>query len=829
MRRALSTCLLALAFLGPLALGFSAALRAQDDDIPEVARDLIAEGERHQRAGRIAEAIESFREAQRLAPSVPQIYVALGALLNEQGDTEGAYKSFCDGLKLDPSNTSLRFNAAVLALRLERLDEALEHVEAALQEDARNANLHALHGAILSGLGRDDEALKALQDAVKIEPGNPSLQFRLGNLCAQLGLRDQAIAAYQKAIKKDPDYLRAWYNLGAVLYEAGDYDEAKKAYQVALKPVEEAFRSGKAVDAENARAFLNLGAIHLEKKEYDAALDAYGKALHLDPTLSEALYNQGFIYFHEGRFDEAREAYLAALKLDAELPMAYLHLGQIAERRGEPAEAVRWLLEGMPRFDAATRIEAHLTLARARQALGEEDEAIAVYRQVLEGDPMRRPAIVELGRLLRRRGDLAGARELLERARELVPDDDAVTLELALLARTKGDTEREEALYREILGRSPELWPVRLNLGLLLLRRGENAAARREIEPLVKRLKELRRDGLTPRQAHLVSCAHALLLSADGDLKGARRVLASVLEDDEGFVPAVSAAAVLDALAGDPGAAATALQGILQAASEEERTSVRANLGKVLYLAGRGEEARDPLRSALAANSGELVLHLLLGEIALARRDYRQAERSLTAGRKLCGTAASPAPGGDTLRVRLGPKDDRALCRRLETSLASALLGSAFDELVQARQRESALSARALAGRALALDLDDEARAVALFIHGSARLLSGVDRAARSDLEACLAHLPRPLLPQARNNLGVALLRLQEVDAARRELEAARSAGDPEATLNLAILLDEKTDEGEKALALYEEYLRSGGRRSQDAEAWAERLRKMYR
>lgn len=822
MRRALATFLLCLACLGP-------ALSAQDEDIPEVARDLIAEGERHQRAGRVAEAIESFREAQRLAPSVPATYIALGALLNEQGDTEGAYKSFCDGLKLDPTNAGLRFNAAVLALRLERLDEALEHVEAALAEDRRNANLHALHGAVLSGLGRDAEALKALEEAVKIEPGNPSLQFRLGNLYAQLGLHDKAIAAYQKAIKKDEGYLRAWYNLGAVLYEAGNYDEALKAYQVALKPVEEAFRAGKDVDPANARAFLNLGAIHLEKKEWDAALDAYGKALRLDPKLSEAFYNQGFIYFHEGRFDEASEAYLRALDLDAELPMAYLHLGQIHERRGEAAEAVRWLLEGMPRFDAATRIEAHLTLARAREALGEEDEAIAVYRQVLEGDPLRRPAIVELGRLLRRRGDAAGARELLERARELVPDDDAVTLELALLARSKGDTEREEALYREILGRSPELWPVRLNLGLLLLRRGEQAAARREIEPLVGRLGEFRREGLTPRQAHLIACAHALLLSADGDLKGARRVLASVLKEDPGFVPAVSAAAVLDALAGDPGTAAGALQGILQAASEEERTLVRADLGKALYLAGRGDEARDPLGSAAALNPGDLVLPLLLGEIALARRDYRDADRFFTAARRLCGTSEPAAPSGETLRVTLGPKDGGALCRRAETSLASALLGAAFEELTKARRRESALSARALAGRALALQLDDESRAVALFVHGSARLAAGIDRAARSDLEASLAHLPRSLLSQAHNNLGVALMRLQEVDAARRELEAARAAGDPEATLNLAILLDEHTDDGEGALALYEEYLKSGGRRSQDAEAWAERLRKMYR
>ncbi len=835
MRRALVTSLLCLACLGP------AALWAQEQDIPEVARDLIAEGERHQRAGRFEKAIESFREAQRMAPSAAATYIALGALLNEQGDTEAAYESFRDGLKLDPANAGLRFNAAVLALRLERLDEALEHVETALRDEPRNANLHALHGAVLSGLGRSAEALAALEQAVKIEPGNPSLRFRLGNLHTQLGRHGEAIAAYQKAIRKDDSYLRAWYNLGAVLYEVGSYDEALAAYEVALKPVEEAFRSGQSVDPANARAFLNLGAIHLEKKAWNAALDAYGKALRLDPKLSDALYNQGFIHYQEGRFDQAREAYLQALELEEDLPLAYLHLGQIHERRGEAAETVRWLLEGMPRFDAATRIEAHLTLARARQALGEEDEAIALYREVLKGDPLRRPAIVELGRLLRRRGDAAGARELLERARELVPDDDDVTLELALLARSKGETEREEALYREILGRSPELWPVRLNLGLLLLRRGEMAAARREIEPLVERLGEFRRDGLTPHQAHLVASTHALLLAAGGDLQGARRVLSAVLKEEPGFVSAVSAAAVLDARAGDPAAAAGALSRILRSASGEEAALVRANLGKILYLAGGDDKARELLEAAAAVDPDELALPALLGEIALAKRDYRGAERSFTTARKLCGAAETSAEesgetlspwgdqGGETLRVALEPEDSGGLCRRLKTSLATALLGAAFEELTRGRERESALAARALAGRALALDLDDGSRAVALFVHGSARLLTGADRGARSDLEASLAHLPRSLLAQARNNLGVALLRLQDVGAARRELEAARAAGGREATLNLAILLDENTDNGQEALVLYEEYLKSGGHRRQDAEAWAERLRKIYR
>lgn len=816
-------------------------LAAQGDDVPEVVKTLLAEGDRQRQAGRAEAAIASYEEARRLAPSVVEVYVSLGALYDAGGDLERALEVFTAGLEHDPDEPDLLFNAAVVSLRLGRAEEALGHVDRALEEGGRDANLHSLRSAVLRELGRLDDALAAQENAARLAPGDPQIQYRLGNLLYELGRTDDAVAAYRKAIKKDKGFLRAYYNLGAVLFDEGRYDEALAAYQVALEPVQQAFAAGQPVDAEHSRAFLNLGAIHFQRHEWDAALDAYGKALRLDPTQAGALYNQGFIYYETGRLDEAHDAYERALELDPSLPMAYLHLGRIAALRGRHAEAVRRLEQGLEQLRGEHRREALLALGESYRALGRPAEAVDAYRSVLAQEPDDLEALVTLGRLLRDQGDGAGARQLLERARKVAPENPGAALELAGLARAEGDPDREKALYEEILRRSgsaPEMWPVRVNLARVLVEQGSTAEARRIFESVVDRLPELVRDGLAERQGQVLATVHGLLLASAGDLAGARRRLRAVAGGQDPPLPARDAVAVLDALEGAPEAAAEALAATLAKHLETPfEDAARANLGQALWLAGRGREAREHLERAVRAFPGDPGLQLALGETAFGERDYPRAIEQLGAAVERCGSkagegpAAAAAAASRELRVTLGGSAPDALCARAAKSLATALVSAAYADLERARGDAAALDAAGRrAERALALPLTGEERAIAYLVRGTARLASGAAEGARADLVRALEDLPEGLSSLARNNLGVARYRLGEIDAARRELEQAEGgSAAAEATLNLGILLDEAAGDKTRALELYEAYLARGGRRSEEVRTWVERLRRVYR
>lgn len=793
----------------------------QEENVPEVVRTLLDEGDRHRQAGRVEEAIERYEEARRLAPAVVAPYVALGALYHGQGSLEKALEAFAAGLEQAPEHPNLLFNAAVVALQLERADEALAHADRALRGDARNAQLHALKSAALRALGRPGEALESQQAAARLAPADPQSHYRLANLLYELGRKDEAIDAYRQAVRRDKGYLLAYYNLGAVLFELGRYEEALAAYLVALEPVQKAFAAGEPVDASHARAYLNLGAIHTQRGEREAALDAYGKALRLDPVLSGALYNQGFLLYETGRFDEAEKAYRRALELEPSLPLAYLHLGRIAARRGDLEETVDWLERGLERLTGDERREALFLLAETRRSLGRTDGAEAAYRAVLDGDPDHVEALVALARLRRAGGDTAAASELLERARGLAPRHAGAALELAELARAAGDREREKALYEGILagaGDRPGLWPVRLNLARVLVELGDHAAARRAFEPLVARLPQLGSQGLAPRDGQALATAHALLLAAEGKLEEARRRLREV---SPAFAPAGEALAVLDALAGDPAA------GDLVAPEGEPGAVPQANAGQSLWLAGRAEEAREHLEAAAKSLPGHPGVRLALGEIALAGGDASRALDHLEAAAARCegGEPRPELPPSRALRVVVGGSP--RFCERARERLGAALVAAALADLERARgDGEAAQSARRRAERALALPLAAEGKAAAYLVRGTVQLLAGSHAGARADLERSLDGLPRELRAVAQNNLGVARYRLGDVDGARAQLATAAAV---EADLNLAILLDDHGGDPERALELYERYLERGGRRRADAEAWIERLRKVYR
>ncbi len=819
---------------------FSSFPLAAQDDVPEVVRERIEEGDRHREAGRFEEAIASYREARRLGPEVLEVYASLGALYVGREDLDGALEAFTAGLAVEPDDRQLLFNAAVVAMRLGRYEEALGHVERALVRHRGDGDLSSLHGAVLTRLERPQDALAALETAAQRKPGDPQIHFRLGNLHHQLGQREQAAAAFRKAIKKDRGLLRAYYNLGAVLVELERYDQALDAYLTALEPLDQAFAAGQPVDPEHARAYQNLGAIYFQRGEWRLALDAYTKALRLDSELSVALYNQGYIHFTLGDFDAAERAYERALALDSELPLAYLHLGRIRQRKGELEAAVASLTAGLSRLEGKPRVDALRALAGCQEELGRIEAAEQAYRAVLEAVPEDLPVRLSLGRLLRRAGRLEEARRELEEARRIAPGHAGAGLELAALARADGRTADEKRLYEDLLrgGADLKLWPVRLNLALLLLRQGQTVEARPHLEALARLKPTDKQNNGLPGAAErkLIATVHGLLLALDGDLAASRKRLHAVLGEDADFAAAADVLAVVGALS-DPAAAVPALAASFdRARGGALELLARANFGQALWLAERSGDAREHLEAAATAFPRWLSVQAALGDVTLGEGRYDDAVIRLAGAVELCGGAAPESPLGappdgffSTTIAAGGAAAAGQLCKRLRTSLGLARAGAALERLEGALSGGGLGAVEQLAARALDAPLPADARSAALFVRGTARLTRGDDERARADLERALAGpLAAALRPRASNNLGVALTRLGRVDEARAAYEAASPAF-AEATLNLGILLEDHAGDPRAALDQYRAYLsRAGAAGAADVERWIERLERIY-
>lgn len=115
--------------------------------------------------------------------------------------------------------------------------------------------------------------------------------------------------------------------------------------------------------------------------------------------------------------------------------------------------------------------------ARALDALGRNEEAVQSYVEVLRMDPKHYDALTSLGALLVKTGHRAAAKTALERALHARPNHAGALANLAnLLADDDPDTARQ--YYERALGLDPGHRGAHRGLAIVLLRMGEEAAAR---------------------------------------------------------------------------------------------------------------------------------------------------------------------------------------------------------------------------------------------------------------------------------------------------------------------------------------------------------------
>jgi len=810
-RRALPLLMLGLAACGTLA----PAAQAQDrpaQDVPEVVRELLERGESERSAGKLDDAIATYEEARRLGPEVMQIYTALGALHHQRGDLEASLAAFRGGLALHPKDRNLLFNAAVVALALERLDEARGFTETALAGNKKDVDLRLLLAAILDRQGEREKALAALLEADKARPGDAQIQFRLGNLYYALDRGKEAVEAYRKALKKDPSLLRAQVNLGAVLFGLGRNQEALEAYRVALAPVEKALLAGESVDKTSAVAFANLGAIHSQMHQWPQALQAYFNALTLDPQRRDLLASRAYVYYEMNKLDEAAADYQDVLADDAKSPAALLGLGLIESRRGRCAPAIDFLERGFATFAADAQVQALEPLAECYAQLGRGDEAEKAFRRLIEGRGNDAGLQFALGRLLRRQGKSQEAEEWLVKAQALQPDHLETSLELLRLAETRGDKARQITLAEDLLRRhaaQSELWPLRVSLALLYLEEGRAAEALPHYEAL-----EASKAVPPSERAELGRCQGLALASAGRYVEARKKLHAA----GEGGASVAAALAFVEAMAGKSDAALAALGGA-------KDTAQRANLGLLLWSVGRGEEARPHLQAALEA--GEQGARTQGARTQGASDEVKQAARIALADlalRRGESTAATDllSPGNATCRE--APATNK-LCAHHRKLWQLARLQQAQTELTRALRAEApAATLRQLGDELVAANAaKDNQRAQALLLRGTARLLAGDNEGAAADFRSALESEPGELEKSLRANLGVALAQSGKTDEAQRLFAAQRDAV---SQLNLGILLD-NSGKAPEALPYYLAYLQGEGSRRKEVEGWVARLREV--
>ena len=517
-------------------------------------------------------------------------------------------------------------------------------VEAAVQRAAAaDPNLPAVHSALgtLYFIKKDVEKAGAeFEKAATLSPPRSAEKLKFAQFKVQTGALAEAKAFLEKATKETPDLLPAWSILAKIANSEKKYDEALQLLQNVLSR-----------DPENLDARLVQAESWLSKHETKKAVDFLESLNRAYPNAPILKYALARAYLQNNNSSEAMDQLDQVVRLtpgfvDAVVLHAQLHLAN-----GDAQSVIAPLKGVVQTSQGPGLIAAEMLLADAYRRLGQPDNAIALLHEQIKRSPQNAAAAYfMLGAMLREQNKLAEAREVLEKAAQLAPDNPAVFEQLVELDMAGKNYPASHRRVDEFIEKHPDAAAGYYMRGKLYLGEGNFDLAQTallkaiDLDPNLTKAYELLipiysranklPEVLTEMNAVLAkkpNDVRALLLAgfiyyAMKDYNKSRENFEKLLTIDPNSVPALNNLAFIFA---------EKLNDLNRAAelAQKARSLVPSNpsvtdtLGWILYKQGKYQEAADLLAesSAKAPDNVEIRFHLGMADYMMGRTDEARA------------------------------------------------------------------------------------------------------------------------------------------------------------------------------------------------------------
>ncbi|MDQ0665778.1 tetratricopeptide (TPR) repeat protein [Pseudomonas sp. W2I6] len=399
-------------------------------------------------------------------------FLALSAADTDQDTRNGLMKSFDRLLQKHPNNSQLIFGKALLLQQDDEPEAALKLLEQHPPEEGEIAPI-LLRARLLQNLNRGKEAIPLLEKSIKKYPGDKRLLLTYARMLVEQDRMEDAKVQFANLVQQYPDDDELRYSLALVCLEAKAWDEAK-GY------LEDLIARESHVDS----AHLNLGRIAEERNDPQAALLEYAQVGAGNDYLPAQL-RQADILMNNGRTDEAEKRLAAARDAEPDYAIQlYLIQAETLSANKQGDRAWKILQQALLQYPD----DLNLLYTRAMQAEKRNDLAQMEkdLRLIIKRDPDNAMALNALGYTLSDRTTrYAEAKELIEKAHQLNPEDPAVLDSLGWVNYRLGNLDEAERLLRQALERFPDQ-EVAAHLGEVLWANGKQREARQIWEKFLK-------------------------------------------------------------------------------------------------------------------------------------------------------------------------------------------------------------------------------------------------------------------------------------------------------------------------------------------------------
>lgn len=428
-----------------------------------------------------------------------------GVVQAARGDTRAARANFEKALALQPNFVVAARNLALLDLADKNPAAAKKRLEDILAKEPTNDAASLALAEVEAASGGSKDSIAAILDrAVKANPGSAVARLALVNLYGRLNDPKAALAAAQAAASAIPGNAQILETLGALQQATGDVKAAISTFE---KLVEQA--------PQSPGAFLRLAAAQLASKDYDGAIASLRKADQLRPEMLEARRQivsaqltagrtedalnearavqklrpteaggyalEGEVWASQKKYPQAADAFRQAVRLQPAAPYV-VRLHAMLKESGKTAEAdgmaAKWIKDN-PK-DALVRI--YLADAELREK--DYKSAARLLTEVVDLQPNNAVALNNLAWAQNELKDPA-ALSTAQKALALAPGSAAVADTVGWILFSRGDVQRGLELMRKASAAAPQVPEIRMHLAKALIKAGDIAAARRELEAVV--------------------------------------------------------------------------------------------------------------------------------------------------------------------------------------------------------------------------------------------------------------------------------------------------------------------------------------------------------
>ena len=407
-------------------------------------------------------------------------------------------------LARDQVNPDALLMSARLRLAKGENDQAVAELEKMLALYPKSARVCYQLGLAYIAKGEMAKAADALNETVTLAPGLTEAAVVLAEVNLRKGDSGTAIVALKRLTQEHPEIVHAWLLLAEAYRDRGDLDNALAIYthlaeqfprnaQAPLLRGETLLQQGKRDDARKAfeRAqelapdfappLEQLVNLDLNEKNYPAARLRVESELAKHPKAAAPQLLLAKVLLAQQDRTGAEAALRKAVDLDPDTPVAYLLLAQLNAGSSQYPKALADL-NSLIAHDPKN-IPAWMLIAVIQDQHKNYPAAREAYEKVLALNPKFGAALNNLAYLDSEQfHELDRARELAQRARELLPQDPRTADTLGLVLYRQHQYIRALGLFQESAGKLPADAEIQFHLGLTQYEMGAEEPARQALK-----------------------------------------------------------------------------------------------------------------------------------------------------------------------------------------------------------------------------------------------------------------------------------------------------------------------------------------------------------